>query len=182
MELPTGDIQTAKTAGADGANGLEMPSVQNGAQAAVKVQYASWPDIERQGTASGKLTVVDVWSTGCLPCIKELPGLAKIHESMGSKVQCISMNIDFDGRKSKPPETYEEDVTKILSSAGVTCTNFICTTASDDVFAAAGIATIPAVLVYDQEGNLIKKFTDIGAGAGFTYDKDVIPLITEQLK
>src|SRR5436190_23203909 len=34
----------------------------------------------------GKVVVVDVWSTTCIPCIKEFPELVEIHEKYGDKV------------------------------------------------------------------------------------------------
>jgi hypothetical protein len=39
------------------------------------------------------------------------------------------------------------------------------------------LASIPAVLVFDGEGNLTKVFVDAGESAGFTYEKDVVPFV-----
>ena len=41
--------------------------------------------------------------------------------------------------------------------------------------------SIPAVLVFDAEGKLVKQFIDAGETIGFTYDKDVIPMVNSIL-
>jgi thiol-disulfide isomerase/thioredoxin len=117
MELPdaivpsgAADAEPSPTEG-----GLEMPKVNQGAATGeVKIQYASWEDVQALAKSTGKVTVVDVWSTSCLPCIKELPGLVELHKSLGDQVQCITMDVDYDGRKSKPAKSYESDVVEIL--------------------------------------------------------------------
>ena len=46
------------------------------------------------------------------------------------------------------------------------------------MYAATKLASIPAVLVYDAEGKVVKVFVDAGETVGFSYEKDVIPLVT----
>ncbi|MGB7347774.1 MAG: TlpA disulfide reductase family protein [Pirellulaceae bacterium] len=145
-------------------------------------KMASWEDAYKTASTSGKVTVVDVWSTVCVPCLKELPGLVELHKELGDQVLCMTVDVDFDGRKSKPPLTYEKDVVAVLSSVGADFPNFICTTASDDVYAAAEIDSIPAVFVFDADGKLVKKYVDAGEGVGFGYHKDVIPLVKTLIK
>ena len=186
MELPDASVPNDPTDGgaepSPGEGGLEMPKLnQDAAAGEVKIQFASWQDVEALAKSTGKVTVVDVWSTSCLPCIKELPGLVELHKSLGDQVQCITMDVDYDGRKSKPAQTYEADVMEILKSVDATFTNFISTTASDDVYAAAELDSIPAVLVFDAKGNLFKKFVDAGPDLGFSYHDDVIPTVKQLL-
>ena len=168
--------------------GLEMPSdadpqkIPNEGDdaresSASKIQYATWTQIEQKATTSGKVTVVDLWSLVCEPCLKEFPGLVRLHEEHGKNVLCIAVDVDFDGRKTRPPETYEERVAAFIDSVGATFPTYISSTPSDDVYAANRLASIPAVLVYDADGNLVKVFEDAGQTAGFTYEKDVIPLV-----
>jgi hypothetical protein len=64
-----------------------------------------------------------------------------------------------------------------LSSVGADFDNYLCNTPSDDVFAEVGLPSIPAVLVYDANGNLVKQFVDAGETIGFSYDTDVIPFV-----
>jgi hypothetical protein len=47
------------------------------------------------------------------------------------------------------------------------------------VFASTKLSSIPAVLVFDAKGELVRSFVDAGATAGFTYEKDIIPFVSE---
>ena len=145
--------------------------------AKAKVEIASWQDIEKRATTTKRITVVDVWSTVCAPCIKEFPGLVELHKTQGEKIQCISVDVDFDGRKNRPPKYYEPAIVGFLTKQGADFTNFICSTPSDEVFETLDIVSIPAVLIYDADGKLIKRFIDADETAGFTYEKDIVPFL-----
>jgi thiol-disulfide isomerase/thioredoxin len=184
LQLPPGEIpppESATTPPASG--GIQMPKgvtlpVDSGATAEPRILYGSWEEIELTAKTSGRITVVDLWSLACEPCLKEFPGLVQLHQTQGGKVQCIAVDVDFDGRKTRPPEHYEPQVAEFLHSVGAAgFPTYICRTPSDDLFAATKLASIPAVLVYDASGELVKVFVDAGDTAGFTYAKDVVPLV-----
>lgn len=186
LEMPKGEIEPpAPAESKPSQGGIEMPKtsappVESGVDASpVSVQYATWDEIHQTVTSTGRITVVDIWSLACEPCLKEFPGLVRLHESFGSSIQCIGVDVDFDGRKSRPPEIYEDRVVMFLQSVNTRFPNYISSTPSDDVFAAAGLDSIPAVLVYDASGKLVKAFVDSGETAGFTYEEDVIPYVTK---
>ncbi len=67
-----------------------------------------------------------------------------------------------------------------LDSVGATgFPTYISSTPSDDVFTSAELISIPAVLVFDADGKIARKFVDAGDTLGFTYEKDVIPFVTK---
>jgi thiol-disulfide isomerase/thioredoxin len=150
-------------------------------ETAAAVKLASWQEITAQVTAAGRPAVLDIWALSCEPCLKEFPGLVRLHKELGDQVACYAANIEFDGRKTRPPETYRQPVEAFLTSVGATLPSFISTTSSDDIYTDADIDSIPAVIVYDADGSIVKKFVDAGDTAGFTYDKDVIPLVRQLL-
>ena len=191
IELPKGEIVPKSTGSQTKSGGMEMPSELNppvGTDAettngsAVELKFATWEEVQKIAQSTGKVTVLDVWSTACVPCIRELPGLVELHQSMGDTVQCMTVDIDFDGRKSYPAQSYEEDVLAILKTVKATFPNYASTTESDQVYAAAKIESIPAVFVFDADGKLVKKFVDAGDGVGFGYHKDVIPFVKTLVK
>ncbi len=190
IELPEGDIPApSSNSTTDGGGGIEMPDipVQNqsgtndGAAATNPViQYADWNAIQTEAQATGKVTVVDLWSLSCEPCLKEFPGLVRLHQDMGSTVQCIAVDMDYDGRKSRPPEHYADRVNAFLAGVGAMgFPTYISKTPSDDVFTSMSIASLPAVLVYNSDGQVAKIFVDAGETSGFTYEKDIVPLVAD---
>lgn len=151
--------------------------------AGLALQAATWETMAQKITATGRVTVVDVWSLACEPCLKEFPHLVAMHRDLGDQVACISVNSDYDGRRTRPAESYRARVEDFLKSVDAApLTNYLSETASDDLFAALKIQSIPAVLIYDAEGNLVRTFSDVGADAGFTYTENVLPFVQELLQ
>lgn len=147
----------------------------------VRLKTASWEEIQSVVTKTGRLTVLDVWSLACEPCLKEFPGLVEIDKQLGDRVTCFSVSVDFDGRRTKPPETYRPEAEKFLQSTGAEFQSFLSATPSDDVLAAIDVISIPAVIILDAEGQVVRTFTDAGDDAGFTYEENVTPLVKKLL-
>jgi len=50
----------------------------------------------------GKVLLINIWATWCVPCKEEFPDLIKFSESYGEKVELIGISIDYsDEVKSK---------------------------------------------------------------------------------
>lgn len=184
MELPDVTIPTPDDGGsATRSPGIEMPSdaavpSDSGASIPVNVEYGTWDEIREFVSTNGRITVVDFWSLSCEPCLKEFPGLVRLHTTLGSTVQCVAVDMDYDGRKSRPPEHYEERVAAFLKGVGASgFPTYISRTPSDDLYAATKLDSIPAVIIYDADGQVAKVFVDAGDTIGFTYEKDVIPFV-----
>lgn len=158
----------------------DAPASQTASPAPLKA--ATQEQIMEIVTSAGKVTVVDFWSLSCEPCLKEFPGLVSLQRELGDQVACYSVSVDYDGRKSKPAETYRERVQDFLNQSQATFPNFLCETPNESVFESLKIVSIPAVLIYDAEGTLVKTFTDTGDSLGFTYEKDIAPLVKSMLK
>jgi len=153
----------------------------------VRLTAGTWKDVEALVAANeGKLVVVDIWSTSCLPCISEFPHLVEMHKTHGDKVVCVSFNVDYIGIKARPVAAYEKKVTEFLQKQEATCTNFLSAMPSDEVFQLLELSSIPAVYVYGTDGKLLKRFDDSlfvdGKEEAFTYKDDINPFVEELLK
>lgn len=154
----------------------------------VELIAASWAEIESEiASHHGKVVVVDLWSTSCIPCIAELPHLGELQRTFDDVV-CVSVSVDYVGIKSKPTEFYRERVEKVLQRCNVTVLNYLCTTDSDTVFAELDLSAIPAVFVYDQKGTLVQRFDgsllteESEDGKPFTYERDVVPMVERLIR
>jgi thiol-disulfide isomerase/thioredoxin len=175
-DTPPADVQTAKPS----------PKVQAAAPAAkVTLVIKSWKDTEALIAANkGKVVIVDLWSTSCLPCMKEFPHLVALHNRFpAGKITCISVSCDYEGLEDEPPESKRDQVMDFLKETQATCTNILLSDPDTDVWEKIQLAAIPAVYVYDATGKLAKRF-DNDAGdygdEGFSYKKHILPMI-EQL-
>ena len=133
----------------------------------------------------GKVVIVDLWATSCVPCMKEFPHLVELSKKHPKKLVCVSFSCDFYGVASKPPSYYRPRVEKFLKSKKATFKNFISTTPSDDLFEKIKLASIPAVLVFGPDGKLAKRFDndDIKDDEDpFSYKKQINPLVEKLVK
>ena len=155
-------------------------------QAKIELKDGTWKDVEALiAQHKGRIVIVDIWSTSCLPCMTEFPNLVRIHNAHKDDVVCISFNVDYVGIKKKPAETYRPRVEQFLAKEKAECVNFLCTDASDKVFEALELSSIPAVYVYDRTGKLARRFDDSlledNEEEAFTYKDDINPFLNELL-
>lgn len=151
-------------------------------EAKITLTAGTWDNVLEQVKASkGRIVVVDIWSTSCLPCMTEFPHLVELQKTHGDKIACISFNVDYVGIKSKPAEFYRERVQTFLTKQKATFQNILCTVESDKVFEKLELSSIPAVYVFDAEGNEVKRFDDSlledGEEEAFTYKADINPFV-----
>ncbi|MDP6467391.1 MAG: hypothetical protein QF918_06615 [Pirellulaceae bacterium] len=106
----------------------------------------------------------------------------RLHQQNPETIVAMTMNIDFDGAGS--PESLHEDVNKILVNLKATFLTVISSDSNDALYEKLKLASVPAVLVYDQTGQLRKRFdndaTEYGP-EGFTYEEQIEPLVKELL-
>lgn len=155
----------------------------------VPIKEASWKQLQEfvKKQKPDKIVVVDLWSTACLPCLKEFPGLVKLKAEYGEKVVCVSYNLDYAGIRKKPPAYYQPVVQKFLAKKVAdgkltpnALTNFMCTQETTEVLDTLEIGAMPAVLVY-RNGKLIQRFDDTkfrpSRGEHFSYEKNIQPYV-----
>ena len=150
--------------------------------AKILLTAGTWDSVlEQVNVNKGRIVVVDIWSTSCLPCMTEFPNLVELQKTHGDKIACISFNVDYVGIKSKPAEFYRERVQAFLTKQKATFPNILCTVESDKVFEKLELSSIPAVYVFDAEGKEIKRFDDSlledGEEEAFTYKADINPFV-----
>lgn len=132
---------------------------------------------------AGKVVVVDVWSTSCAPCMREFPHLVGLSQNNPEHLACISLNVDYIGLKSKPPEFYSAKVREFLQQQHAQhITNLLSASADEAVLSQYKLTSIPAILIYAADGTLQHALTDANTGDdGLTYEGDVIPKVESLL-
>lgn len=179
-DTPSADDGAAQTP-AEG----ETSAVSTGesAASAVDLKLQSW-DATQELIAShkGKIVVVDFWSTSCLPCRREFPHLVALQKAYPEKVACVSVSLDYSGRKSRPPETYRESVLEFLKEHQATIDNVLSIDDPDELEQRLELAPIPLVWVFDSGGERLRTFDNSDLeGEEFTYEEDVVPYVTSLL-
>ena len=145
----------------------------------IKVIMVDHQELKTKIEASkGKIVVVDIWSTSCVPCMREFPHLIELSKKWPGDVTCISLNVDYIGLKNKPPESYTANVEAFLIQKKSHITNLQSREPDEDLLQNMKVESIPAILIFDRSSKLHMKLTDANTGAdGLTYQGDVIPAI-----
>ncbi len=129
------------------------------AKAPVNLQVLAWDELQQLIAGHrGKVVVMDCWSTSCRPCLEEFPKLVAMHNKYSrDELACVSLSFDNEGLD--PIEEVKPAVLSFLSRQKATFDNVLSTLDSDALYKKLEIPAVPAVLVYDRESKLAKKFT-----------------------
>ena len=125
---------------------------------------------------SGKVVVVDIWSTYCAPCMQEFPQLVELQEKHGDAIKCVSFNINYAGLPDQTPESDIEFIEPFLKKHGDSVEHLVSTVTDETIYEKLGIYAIPAVLIYDMEGKLAHKVLEENA-----YESTVSPSVSKML-
>lgn len=176
----TAEPPTSPPVPAASTTGVEEP----GWRREVTLESKTWAETQALiGSHQGKIVVVDVWSTACEPCLREFPNLVTLQKDHPQDVVCVGFNCDFAGIRKKPPEFYRERVLKALTDRDAKILNVMCTEPADELFVTLKIDSIPAVFLYDRDGQLVRTFDNqTNKGGEFTYAADVLPAIEKLLR
>ena len=152
---------------------------------AVSLRVMDWGEVQKIVASSrGKVVVVDIWSTSCLPCMREFPGLVALHNRHTDDVVCISFNLDYVGNGSGPSTAEQKRVLDFLTKKNATFLNGITREGSDAFYDSTKFVSIPIVLVYGRDGKLAETFKDDPkrfGKEGFSYEKHIVPTVERLL-
>jgi thiol-disulfide isomerase/thioredoxin len=170
---PTGSATSAEA----------VPAAAPAWRTEIQLTDGTWADTEDLiADQRGKVVIVDVWSTACEPCLREFPHLVELQERFPDTVVCVAINSDYAGVRKKPPEYYRDRVLKVLESKQAKVINVLCTEPADELFTQLKIDSIPAVFVYNRDGELVAKFDHKTTNMGeFTYAEHVEPTVLKLL-
>lgn len=127
----------------------------------VKLTVTGWDGVQEAVAAQkGKVVLVDIWTTTCPTCVKRLPDFVALQQRYGAdRVHCITVNCDYDGIPDKPPAYYRERTVDALQKSGAkSVQNLMLDISFLDFLELIDLSSTPAVLVYGQQGKLVRRF------------------------
>ncbi len=149
----------------------------------ISTRIMTWSDIEQfLKSHPGKIVVADVWSTSCIPCMRELPHLFELQQKHPDSIVAVSINIDFAGLPDDPPQNAQKKAESFLQqhAAAADSIHLVSSTEDAKVYELAEIPSVPAVLVFNNQGKLVKKFGI--EGEEFSYAKTITPFVESLLQ
>jgi thiol-disulfide isomerase/thioredoxin len=110
------------------------------------VHFDQWK--QELGSLRGKLVVVDVWATWCLPCLERFQHIVELDRRYRERgVTVISMSVDDrDDKKAA------QIARQFLVKQNARFRNYLMDEPILDAFEKLGVQGIPAVFIYDRTG------------------------------
>ncbi|MDR1650775.1 MAG: TlpA family protein disulfide reductase [Synergistaceae bacterium] len=109
-----------------------------------------------------RLTMVNFWATWCPPCVREMPDLAGLADSMPEGTQLAGVLLDVTAGNSSARSSAE----KILKNSGADFVQILYDPSMDSY--TDGIEAIPTTIFVDSEGRVIGE-PIVGSRSGREY-------------
>jgi peroxiredoxin len=113
-------------------------------------------DLEGEEFASsaleGRWVLLDFWATWCQPCVKDLPRLSRLHESLEAEgVTVVSVSIDEGDDAARK-------VSRMIKKRDATHPVFV-DTEDNPAWAAYRVKVVPAQFLIDNEGRIVAQWS-----------------------
>jgi thiol-disulfide isomerase/thioredoxin len=97
----------------------------------------------------GRVVLLNVWATWCIPCRKEMPTLNLLQAELGGpEFEVVALSIDRGGPKTVAAFYDEYDLTRLK----------IYIAPSPDVMGGLAVAGLPTTLLIDREGREVSRY------------------------
>ncbi|MEM7081435.1 MAG: TlpA disulfide reductase family protein [Pseudomonadota bacterium] len=150
------ELETSLNAASDRVSSVEL----------IPLSFREW-ETRRDGFAP-KILVVDLWATWCPPCLEKFPHMVEMHRKYQDRgVQVVTLSLD-----DRDDPASVEFAKEFLVSQNATFPNFFLDENIMDAFEMVGIQTVPAIHIYDRNGNLVADLNDDNPNNQFS-DEDV---------
>jgi len=116
----------------------------------------------------GRIVVVDLWATWCVPCVARFPKMIAMSKRWRPKgVTFVSLSLDDRAE----PGSYDH-VLKFLKEHDARIPNFMMNEVLPDAFDKLNLNSVPAVIIYDAGGRERARLTGDDPNHQFT-ERDV---------
>jgi thiol-disulfide isomerase/thioredoxin len=101
----------------------------------------------------GKLLLINIWATWCIPCREEFPDLVELSQNYQNELDVVAISVDFK-------EDIENKIIPFLKKNKVEFPVYINGFKKDDqlinYFSKDWNGAIPATFIYDENGKQVK--------------------------
>lgn len=134
LDTPGGAVEPSGDLAAEAPDGEPLPDLELTTFDGAPFRFA---DLE------GKPAVVNFWASYCAPCIKEMPAIEAVHQSLGDQVTIVGVN----------NQDRDDKADQLAAETGVTYT--LVRDPRGDAFFELGLTVMPTTLFVDAGGDVV---------------------------
>ncbi|MCA9211766.1 MAG: TlpA family protein disulfide reductase [Planctomycetales bacterium] len=110
------------------------------------------PDLNGNNVAlsdsHGKIRIIDVWGTWCLPCLSELPSFIRLQKNYADDVVVIGLTVE----RTETETEARQQIQTVVDQAGI---NYTCVLGTDNTTRTVpGFKAFPTTLFIDRTGKV----------------------------
>lgn len=110
----------------------------------------------------GEVVLLNIWATWCAPCVREMPALQRLHETMaGQGLNIVAVSVDAPPTTLNPLGQLATDVQDFIDRFGLTFT--VLHDPSGDIQTVFQTNGLPTTYIIDRDGRIRRKV--MGAAA-----------------
>lgn len=102
---------------------------------------------------NGKILLINIWATWCIPCREEFPDLVKLNSAYKNKIDVVAVSVDYE-------DEIESKIMPFLKKNNVNFPVYVSGFNNDDslinYFKSEWSGAIPATFIFDMDGKEIK--------------------------
>lgn len=111
-------------------------------------------EVDSSVFAKNKVTLVNTWSTGCTPCVQELPFLGKLNREYADKGAAV-MGL-YIADPDTLPEQERKDIEELTAKAEADYTQLMTTPEMFENDIIKNLQVYPTTYLVDSEGNIME--------------------------
>lgn len=101
-----------------------------------------------------KLTMINIWTTFCGPCIREMPALAKLSEEFESEMQIIGIVLDLCDQNGNVLSEKKTSARSIIDETGAHYLHLAPSKSLNEAYLGEVMA-VPETVFVDREGRIL---------------------------
>jgi cytochrome c biogenesis protein CcmG, thiol:disulfide interchange protein DsbE len=113
-------------------------------------------DTVRLSSFTGDIVLLNIWATWCLPCVREMPALQRLHEQLGERgLSIVAVSVDAGGALRSDGRAVSSDVREFADSFDLTFT--VLHDPTGGIQSRYQVNGLPTTFLIDRDGRIRRR-------------------------